>query len=188
MGVYARVSGDVCYPLRRRKDLLRGETCGRLLLSWLYPCIAHWRGCYSLSWLHPCIAHRRGCYSLSWLHLYTAHSRCCYSLSWLRSCTTHCKKKKKDLLSQRVHRKSGTSNTELGGSFLEPSLLFCLGFPRREHHGQDIHAHKQAVWCQCGPLELGWCPDRSLSPKFCLQSFRFYSSLTRTCLLKDSKH
>lgn len=95
MGICARVSCDVCYPLRRRKDLLRGETCGRLLLSWLYPCIAHWRGCYSLSWLHPCIAHRRGCYSLSWLHLYTAHSRCCYSLSWLRSCTTHCKKKKK---------------------------------------------------------------------------------------------
>lgn len=55
--------------------------------------------------------------------------------------------------------------TELGGSFLEPSLLCCLGFPRREHLGQDIHAHKQAVWCQCGPLELGWCPDRSLSPR-----------------------
>lgn len=69
---------------------------------------------------------------------------------------------KKDLLSQRVHRKPGT---ELGGLFLEPSLLCYLGFLRREHLGQDIHTHKQALWCQCGPMELGWCPDRSLSPR-----------------------
>lgn len=57
MGVCARVSGDLCYFLRRRKDLLRGETCGRLLLSWLHPCIALRRGCYSLSWLRSCTTH-----------------------------------------------------------------------------------------------------------------------------------